>query len=325
MKRFKLFATTLFLGAALVLSGCGSDKVASEKKEAKPAHVRATYVKSPLNMPSIIEKQNKTFETLYKDAGIPFEYSTITEGPKQTAAMASGDIDIANALGGTSAILAKANGVDLRIVSMYSRAPQAFVIVTKNPDIQSVEDLKGKTVIGPKGTNLHQLLLMALAEKGLSGDDVNFVSAGIPQAAAAMENGSADAALLAGPSALKATQQGARILRDARGLLNATIVIAVRGEFLDKYPAQVKAFLDAHNKVVSGYTAKPSDFYAIAAQETGLTAEEVGTMAPWYDFNTTVKESDIQDLEKAQDFLIKAGMLPAEKKIDIKSMFVTVK
>ena len=47
---------------------------------------------------------------------------------------------------------AKANGIDLTVVGVYSRAPEAFMIMTKDPSIQSVKDLKGKKIAGPKGT-----------------------------------------------------------------------------------------------------------------------------------------------------------------------------
>lgn len=310
----------------ILLAGCANDGGKSAVNSTpKPKAVHITYVKAPLNIPSIVEKQDQLFEKAFESEKVKAEYSTITEGPKQTEAMAAGDIDIANALGGTSAILAKANGVDLRIVSMYSRSPKAFVIVSKDPNIKSVADLKGKTVMGPKGTNLHQLLLMALAEKGMTIQDVNFVSGSIPQATAAMENGSAQAALLAGPMALKAIQQGGHIVRDSEGLLNATIVIAVRGDFADKHPDLVKKFLETHYGVVNDYQKDPQKAYATVAKETGLTIEDVATMAPWYDFDPNVKESDIQDLEKTQDFLIEAGMLSKDKKVDIKSLFMKIK
>ena len=36
-----------------------------------------------------------------------------------------------------------------------------------------IEDLKGKTVVGPKGTVLHQTLVAALTSKGIDPKDVN--------------------------------------------------------------------------------------------------------------------------------------------------------
>ena len=253
--------------------------------------------------------RDRVFEKAFKDDGITITYSDLDAGPKQTEALAAGKIDVCHALGGTSAILARANGIDLTVVGVYSRAPEAFMIMTKDPSIQSVKDLKGKKIAGPKGTILHQLLLAALAKEGMSADDVQFVSMGIPQAAAALSGGSADAALLAGPATLKMKNDGARILTTGKGLLDATIVIAMRSDFIKQYPEVAKKFMQTHEKVVKDYLADPQKYYGTAAAETGLTEDQVQAMAGWYDFNPAITDADIEDLTKTQDFLVETGML----------------
>lgn len=303
------------------LAGCGQEKSANAAK--KPETINMTYVKSPLNIPSIIEKKDQVFEKAFKDDGITITYSDLDAGPKQTEALAAGKIDVCHALGGTSAILARANGIDLTVVGVYSRAPEAFMIMTKDPSIQSVKDLKGKK-IGPKGTILHQLLLAALAKEGMSADDVQFVSMGIPQAAAALSGGSADAALLAGPATLKMKNDGARILTTGKGLLDATIVIAMRSDFIKQYPEVAKKFMRTHEKVVKDYLADPQKYYGTAAAETGLTEDQVQAMAGWYDFNPAITDADIEDLTKTQDFLVETGMLEKDRKIDIKALCQSV-
>lgn len=317
----KIIALILTVSSLLAF-GCGSNTAPSSNKESvpKPTELNLTYVKSPLNIPSIIEKRRGVFEKAFDADGITVKYSDLNAGPKQTQALAAGQIDVCHALGGTSAILAAANGVDLKIVGMYSRAPQAFNIITKNPNIRSVRDLKGKTVAGPKGTILHQLLIAALRREGLTINDVKFVSMGIPETAAALAGGSSDAGLLAGPAALKMTDGGARILSTGEGLLDASIVIAMRGDFLKKYPEQAEKFMTAHRKVVSDYQKDPKGFYGDAAAETGLTIQQVDHMAKWYDFNPSICDSDIKDLEATQQFLIQTGMLDKSKQIAIKSL-----
>lgn len=83
------------IAGLLVMVGCGPEQ---SKQEPKDLHL--TYVKSPLNIPSIVEKQNGIMEKIFKEKNIGVTYSEITEGPKQTAALESGDIDIATVLGG---------------------------------------------------------------------------------------------------------------------------------------------------------------------------------------------------------------------------------
>lgn len=52
-----------------------------------------------------------------------------------------------------------------------------------------IEDLKGKTVVGPKGTVLHQTLVAALTSKGIDPKDVNFINMDIPKGMTAMMAG----------------------------------------------------------------------------------------------------------------------------------------
>ena len=75
-----------------------------------------------------------------------------------------------------------------------------------------IEDLKGKTVVGPKGTVLHQTLVAALTSKGIDPKDVNFINMDIPKGMTAMMAGKADAALLAASGIYKANEGGAKTI-----------------------------------------------------------------------------------------------------------------
>ena len=313
-----LVAILLFAFAA----GCGSapatPSAPAKPAAANPKSISLTYVKAPLNVPSIVEKKLGLLEKEFAKDKIAVQYPEITVGSKQTEAMAAGSLDFAHALGGTSASLAAANGVDLKIIAIYSRAPKAFVVLTKGDKIQKVSDLKGKKVAGPKGTILHQLILAALAKEGLKPDDIQFISMDLPSSAAALMNGSVDAALSAGPDAIRAEKAGARVLTTGEGLVEATIVTAVRGEFLQKHPDLVKRFLKTHTAAIEHMRSKPDEVLAMTAAETGLPAETVKLMLPLYDFSPTIKPSDIAELKRTQDFLLQNGML--KKSIEIEKM-----
>lgn len=326
----KLTPALAILTLALLtsLTGCGKISTplttpAAAPVAQKPTSISIAYVKAPLNVPSIIEKKLSSFEKEFAKDNITVTFPEITVGSKQTEAMAAGSLDFAHCLGGTSAILAAANGVDLKIIAIYSRAPKAFVVLTKGPSIQRLSDLKGKKVAGPKGTILHQLILSALAKNGMKPDDIEFISMDLPSSAAALMNGSVAAALSAGPDAVRAEKSGARILTTGEGLVEATIVTAVRGEFLQKYPEFVKRFLIVHNAALSHMKTNTEEALTMTAAETGLPLDVVKQMYPWYDFDATVKPSDIQELKRTQDFLIQNGML--KKSIEIEKMIVNLK
>jgi sulfonate transport system substrate-binding protein len=302
----------LSISALLLFTACG--------KEKKVEEINLTYVKSPLNIPSILEKNLKMFDKEFEKDGIKINFYELTTGPEQTNALAAGELDFLHALGGTSAIIAASNGVDLKITNVYSRSPKGFMILSKRDDITSPETLKGMKVGGPKGTILHQVLVGYLGKGNLKEEDVEFINMGLPEALAAMESGHIDAALLAGPVALKAIKNGAKVVSNGEGLTQGLVVTAVSGKFLKENPKLVERFLKVNNEAVKYIDENFENTLKITAQDVGLTEEEVLELYPLYDFNPEIRDADIKDLVETQEFLIKNGM--QENKIDINSILV---
>lgn len=322
MKKLTLFLLSLFTLTA-ILTGCGGGQKAEAPKAEPVKELRVTYVKAPLNIPSIVDKFNETTVKAFEKDGTKVTFPVITSGAKQTEALAAGSLDIASCLGGTSAILAASNGADVKVVGIYSRAPKAFNIMVKDPSLKTAADLKGKRVVGPKGTILHQILAAALAKEKLTLNDVQFRSLGIPASVNALLSGEADAALVAGADVLRAQRAGARVLANGEGLVDATIVIGVSGKFLKEHPDVVRKYLALHQDNLRFLKEQQAKAYEFTAKETGLSVDDVKLMAPWYDFSTAITDKDIKDLEETQEFLLANGM--QKNKIDIKSMLAEVK
>jgi sulfonate transport system substrate-binding protein len=309
VKRIKpgiVITLTVCLVFLMIFSaGCAKETKAPEKAK----EINITYVKNPLNVPSIVEKRQQLFEKEFGKDEIKINLLDLTSGSKQTEAIAAGSLDICNALGGTSAILAASNGVDLKIISIYSRAPKAFMLVTKSPDIKSIADLKGKKVAGPKGTVLHQLALTALAKNNMKADDIQYIVMEVANAATALSNGSVDAALVSGGTAISAQNAGARVLTTGEGLIEGTIVVAVRGDFLKKYPDLAQRFKKVQQASLDYMKNNPDETYKMTAEEIAASVDDVKLMLPWYDFDPQIKPSDIEELKRTQDFLFDNGML----------------
>ncbi|AHM55728.1 ABC transporter, substrate-binding protein, a liphatic sulfonates family [Peptoclostridium acidaminophilum DSM 3953] len=317
MKRIKT-AAAMLLSVMLVFSGCAPKDAGTSTETGNIEKINISYVKLPLNMPSIVEKEKNMFEEEFGKDGIEVTFPEITEGSKMTQAVAAGSLDFCNALGGTSAILAAANGVDIKIIGIYSRAPKAFTVMTRSQDINGLADLKGKKVAGPKGTILHQLLIAGLSEAGMSVDDVEFINMGIPEAVAAMNSGNVDVALVAGPAVTKAVSDGAKVITTGEGLLDATIVIATSGKFIKEHPDMTARYMAVHSRSLDFMKDNREETMEMAAKETGISKEDVEKMYDWYDFNPSITQKDVEELEKTQEFLLKNGML--EKGIDISSI-----
>lgn len=307
----KIFLT-MATAILFLIGGCGKEKPLKE--------INVTYVKSPLNVPSILEKNLNLFDKEFEKDGITVKFHNLTTGPEQTQALASGELDILHALGGTSAILAASNGVDLTITNIYSRSPKGFMLLSKDNTITSPEKLKGKKIAGPKGTILHQLLLAYLDKGNVNIDDVEFINMGLPETSAALQNGTIDVGLLAGPVAIGAIKNGASVVTNGEGLVKGIIVTAVRDDFLKKYPNIVKRFLTVNENTIKSIDENFEEVLKVVEKETGLSKEEVIDMYSLYDFNPEIKESDIEELKNTQEFLIKNNL--QEKEIDIEKIIM---
>lgn len=286
--------------------------------EEKKGTVAVTYVKSPLNVPSIVEKDQAIFAEKFGELGYGVEYSDLTTGPEQTQALASGDIQFLYAVGATSVILAASNEADIKIISTYSRSPEAFKLFGTDDSVKSPEDLRGKKVAGPKGTILHELLVAYLASGGMTEGDIEFMSMGIPDAQAALAGGSVDAALLAGPTAYNMEKDGFTVITDGTGLTEATIVVAASSEYIDGHPEEVKAFLAAQKQVLDTIDSDLEAAMEITAKETELTTEAVKEMYPMYDFDMTIRDSDIEAMKKTVAFMKDNGMI--EHDVDVEAL-----
>lgn len=315
MKFKKLISVALLATMVISVVGCGKTETT---KKSDLSEINVTYVKAPLNVPSIIQKNDDLFGKEFADDNITVNFHEITSGPDQTAALAAGELDFLHALGGTSALIAASQGVELQIINTYSRSPKGFMIVANDEKITSAKDLVGKKVAGPKGTILHQVLIAALQAEGFSIDDVEFIQMTLPDAATALADGTVDAALTAGPNALTALKNGSHVVATGEGLVDGIIVTAVSKKFAEKYPEIVDRFIKVEEETLKYVNENTDEAMAKVAEEVGLTVEETKELYAWYDFSLEITDADITALEETQDFLI-ANQLQ-ESKVDIDSL-----
>lgn len=320
-KSLALLLTASMLFASVSLTGCSSSKSSSAAEAAAPKTITVTYVSSPLNVPSIVEKNHGIFAENLKEIGVEtVEYSDLTSGADQTQALASGDIQFLYAVGATSVILSAANDADIKIISMYSRSPKAFCLFSNDDSLQSPEDLRGKTIAGPQGTILHELLAAYLASGGMTIEDVNFVNTTIPDAMAAMSGKSADLALLAGAAAYNAQKNGAHLVTNGENLVEATIACATTNAFYTEHKDVVDQFLKAQKEVLSYIEEHRDEAMKETAEFLDLDVAAVEEMAQYYDFDMTIRDSDMEAMRSTMQFMLDTEMI--EKEVDIEKLVI---
>lgn len=309
----QLTLATMLTATMLTTSALAADK---------PETVRITYVSAPFNVPSIVMREKGFLDEAFAAHNVKVENPEITSGAQQTQAIAAGAIDIASVLGGTSAILAKANGVDLKVIAAYARSPKAYFLMTQENGPATIADLKGKKIAGPKGTVLNQLLVSALASQGLTLDDVEYINMDLPAARAALISGQVDVATLAGNNAVLVEQAGGKALTSGEGFIKPTTVISARADFIEQHPELVKAYFDAHYKALDFMAQHPEEALEIAANEQKISLDEAKKQMPLYDFTPVITDEDVTNLNEDQAFMVEAGMLQKDNVIDIKGELI---
>lgn len=309
----KLFAAIGLAAALLIGPPAAADK---------PKTVRITYVTAPFNLPSIVMREKGFLDEAFAPFGIKVDSPEITSGAQQTQAIAAGEIDIASVLGSTSAILAAANGVPLKVVAAYARSPKAYFLMTRADGPARLADLKGKKIAGPKGTVLNQLLVAALASQKLTLADVEYINMDLPAARAALLAGQVDVATLAGANVTLVEKAGGRALASGEGLIKPTTVIGARTAFLEQHPDLVAAYFAAHRKALDFMARNPDEALAIASKEQKISLEDARAQLPLYDFPPVMTDADVANLIADQDFMIEAGMLPKGKAMDLRAKLI---
>jgi sulfonate transport system substrate-binding protein len=117
--------------------------------------------------------------------------------------------------------------------------------VPKGSAIQTLAELKGKTVALNKGSNVHFFLVRALEKVGLKYADVKVAFLAPADARAAFENGNVDAWVIWDPY-LAAAEHAleARVLSTAQGIAPNHSFYLARRQFADQQPELLKLVLE---------------------------------------------------------------------------------
>ena len=142
-----------------------------------------------------------------------------------------------------------AEGIDLKVVQVIDNSFGNDAIVAK-PGIESVKDLKGKTVGTELATVDHFMLLKALAMNGMTEKDIKYVNLTVGDAAAAFIAGKIDAAAIWQPWIAQIQREGkGKVIfssADIPGLVPDIVVFhdKVLKERSDEVQAVVKSYFE---------------------------------------------------------------------------------
>src|SRR5882724_11372043 len=168
----------------------------------------------------VLLKSKGTLEDKLKSVGYRVVWTEFPSGPPLLEALNVGAIDFGNT-GEAPPIFAQAAGATLQYVAYEPAAPKGeAILVPKGSPIKSVAELKGKKVALNKGSNVHYLLVMALAKAGVKYSEIEPVFLAPADARAAFERGAVDAWVIWDPfQAAAEAATGAGTIADGTGIV----------------------------------------------------------------------------------------------------------
>ncbi|MDC7233957.1 MAG: NrtA/SsuA/CpmA family ABC transporter substrate-binding protein [Spirochaetales bacterium] len=274
---------------------------AGGQKDEDLTELNISYVKSPFNLQVMVMKEQGLLEKEFASDGITVNWHEITSGAKQAEAMAAGSLDIASVMNTASVIIANSAGNNVDIIDIVSRPTDTFTIMTGENGPATLAELSGKTVAGPKGTVLHQLLESVIQKEGLR--DVSHVSMGLPQAQTALLAGKVDAALLAAALVLKTRDAGGQILTTSEGYVQPLLVSVSPRSFTEAHPDVIERYRRVQSQTHEYIVNNLEDALAIGAAAQDISSEDALDLYNRSGMAADFTESDVEGLKKDIQFL----------------------
>jgi sulfonate transport system substrate-binding protein len=250
----------LVMSLGLVLAACGGDDddTASAEGDDAPAtdaapsgSLKLGYFPNVTHAPAIIGVEEGIFQEALGDATL--ETSTFNAGTEASEAILSGSID-ATFIGPNPAINAFAQSDGAVTLVAGTTSGGASLIVA--PDIDSADDLAGKTLATPSLGNTQDVALRAwLADNGYEvdqtgGGDVEITPQDNADTLTTFQDGTIQGAWVPEPWATRLVQEGGgKVLVDEADLWTdtdgqfVTTHLLVRTDYLNDHPENVRALI----------------------------------------------------------------------------------
>ena len=315
-QKAKLWAKTLVLSSAvagaMMLSGCG-------KKEAENVTLNIGFQKYGL-LP--ILKERGTLETSLKEQGVNVKWVEFPAGPQLLEGLNVGSVSFGE-VGEAPPIFAQAAQTDLVYIANQPAVPKAeALIVQKDSNIQTIQDLKGKRVALNKGSNVHYLLLKLLEANKLKFSDIEVVYLPPADARAAFEKGAVDAWVIWDPFLSAAEHQlNARTIANGENLVkNYQFYLADR-KFAQEHPKVVQAVVNELNLTTQWVSKNQDEAAKLLEGKTGLGLDVLKTSISRLGDNVTLVTPEVaKEQQQVADAFYNEKLIP--NKLNIESAII---
>ncbi|MBM7569325.1 aliphatic sulfonate ABC transporter substrate-binding protein [Paenibacillus sacheonensis] len=322
MKVMKRSVVLLMLVAMLtVLAGCGDSKETSSGSSDDPITIALSAWPGWFFWYLVDEKG------FFEKHGVNVELKWFPVYSDSLQALSTGKVD-ANSQTLSDTLAPASKGIGLKAVLVNDNSFGGDAIVSKT-GIDSIKDLKGKTVATELGTVDHLLLLTALAQNGMDEKDVKYVNMTVNDAGPAFISGKTDASVLWEPFQTTAVKEGkGKVLfssKDTPGLIPDLLVF--RDSVVEKRPDDIQHIVDAWFDALNYFKDHEDEAIELMAKHAETTPEDfklglasIKLFTPQDNVNAFGKRDDYTSLaytaKTTNEFLKKLDMVDEIKDYD---------
>ncbi|MCK5896813.1 MAG: ABC transporter substrate-binding protein [Cocleimonas sp.] len=244
----------------------------------------SVMAKDELNIAYFLEwpsaNQVAQVEKIYDEKmGMKVNWRSFDDGNAMTAAMVSGDIDIAYSQGFIPFVIGVTKGIDLKLIGVaMTYADNDNCVVHKDAKItkDNAKDLEGKKVATLTSGVSYYKMLKTLEYLKVDTKKVKVLSMSNADAAAALARGDVDMACGFGGALNRMKEYGKVLMtgaeQEAIGL-KVFDIIATTGKFAKDHPKLVTQFMQITEDANLAYNKDPAKYYKTLAKASGMKEE----------------------------------------------------
>lgn len=218
-------------------------------------------------------------QKFFKKHGLNMEFTEFAGPGDGIAAVIAGQLDGTATTSDNIIIIADKAGTDKITQVYFSDTSFGGDAIIAKKGIDSITDLKGKTVAASIGQVSHLLLIKALDSVGMKDTDVKMVNMDGEAAGAAYAAGRLDAAVTWEPYLSQGKKSGGKIVYSSADAPNLILdTIAFNTAFAKSKPGVVPAFLAAIKDGEEMLDKEPAKSHAILAKFLSVDVKDIKEM-----------------------------------------------
>lgn len=252
--------TAVVLASALALTACAGENAEADAGETDSLRIDyATY--NPLSL--IIKEQGWLEDEL--DGEVEWVFSAGSNRANENLRAEAIDV---GSTAGSAALLARSTGTPIQTISVVGNVEWTALVVPDDSDIESVEDLKGRSVAATRGTDPYFFLVQAVEEAGLDLADIEVQNVQHADGFTALNNGSVDAWAGLDPIMAGGEAETEFLHRDVD--LNTYSFLNATESFIEESPEVAQVVVDTYERAREWALENPEETAELLAEEAEI-------------------------------------------------------